>query len=168
LDYSKFTRTILTEYMLLAGATILGIALSVIGGIYLVKAFLLQNAEQTEFKFLFFNNKESIIDFIGLILVAVILALILLWSRNVWADVPYAINKDFSRTIGIVVSQDAAGRDDVGEARGFRLRDIETGEVLNLQVFYTPIREGEIYEVMYLPNTKVGAIVRKIEGDELP
>lgn len=154
--------------MLLAGATILGIALSVIGGIYLVKAFLLQNAEQTEFKFLFFNNKESIIDFIGLILVAVILALILLWSRNVWADVPYAINKDFSRTIGIVVSQDAAGRDDVGEARGFRLRDIETGEVLNLQVFYTPIREGEIYEVMYLPNTKVGAIVRKIEGDELP
>ncbi len=168
MDYSKFTRTILTEYMLLAGATILGIALSVIGGIYLVKAFLLQNAEQTEFKFLFFNNKESIIDFIGLILVAVILALILLWSRNVWADVPYAINKDFSRTIGIVVSQDAAGRDDVGEARGFRLRDIETGEVLNLQVFYTPIREGEIYEVMYLPNTKVGAIVRKIEGDELP
>lgn len=40
--------------------------------------------------------------------------------------------------------------------------------MLDLLVVYPPIRKGEIYEVMYLPHTRLGVIVRKIEEDELP
>lgn len=167
MDYSKYTSSILTNYLILAGAVILGIVLSIMGEVYLTKVFIKQNAEQSGYRILFFNNKESIIDFFGIIAVSVVLLLILFWSRNVLADIPNAIRRDFQVTTGIVVGQDAAGLENVGENRGFELQDLKTGEIINLQVFYTPIRKNEIYEVIYLPHTKSGAIVKKIVGGEL-
>lgn len=167
MDYSKYTISIIINYLLIAGSILMIIVLSVIAEVYQAKAFIKQNKEMSGHKILFFSNKGSIIDFTGIFAFAVIIIIALHGLPDIIADIPYAINKEFSVTKGIVVGQNAAGLDDVSESRGFELKVLESGEIINLYVVYTPIRTGEIYEVIYLPHTKAGAIVKKIEDDDL-
>ncbi len=167
-QYAPYMSSALLNYILFAAAVLVIIVLLVIGTFFQLKTFLTQNARQEDFKLLFFHNKGSIVDFIGIVFAVILFVVFLFWSRRVFADIPHAINKDFIVATGVVVSQNAAGREDVGETRGFEIQDLETGEIINLLVFYTPIWQGEVYEVIYLPHSKAGAIVRKIESGEEP
>lgn len=132
-----------------------------------IRVFLKQNREKQNIHFLFFHNKGSLIDFGGVIVFAIILMAFLISFSKIVMDLPYMLKQDFSSVTGVVVGQNASGRDDVYEDRGFELQDLKTGEILTLQVNYTPIRKGEYYEVLYLPHTKIGTIVRKLRKDEI-
>ena len=109
--------------------------------------------------------KEKIFYFAIIAIACVTLFLLLMMTQIIAAikDIPHLKNGDCSSIIGIVVSQDAAGREDVPEDRTFKLKNIESGEIVELRVFYTPIKNGDVYEVVYLPHTRCGAVVRKIE-----
>jgi hypothetical protein len=78
-------------------------------------------------------------------------------------DISFFKDGNFISMVGIVVSQDAAGGKETPEDRTVKLQNIESGEIVELKVFYTPIKSGEVYEVAYLPYTRCGAIVRQIE-----
>ena len=166
MDYSKCTNRLMLNFSCWAVIVFVGAILLLVGVVKAVKYFLKENAVCESFKFLFFNNKESIIAFIFVIIAVAALLFMLILASWVVADIPYAINRNFSVSRGVVVSQHASGSDDHYEDRVFGIKDLETGETVTLYVNYTPIRRGEIYEVIYLPHTKRGAIVRKIENVE--
>lgn len=163
MDYSKFYSSIMIHYLSLLVAIIIGLVLVICADVFCIKAFLKQNAVETETKIWFFSNKGSLIDFLGVIVFIIVALLILFFSRNILADIPNVINKNYVVTSGVVTAHDSSGKDDVAETRSFTLKDFNTGKEVKLLVTYTPIRQGDIYEVLYLPSSKAGAIVRKIE-----
>jgi len=119
LDYSRCVTQILKVYLICAGTAVVGTIASAVSVVKLLKDFIKYSSERSGFKFLFFNSRESIITFLAVVCAVVILLMGLRWLRNTAADIPYVKNKDFLVTTGIVVAQDAAGREDVDEFRAF-------------------------------------------------
>jgi hypothetical protein len=76
------------------------------------------------------------------------------------SDIPYAMNRDFEVTTGIVTSWNTA--DERPYYRGFQIRDINTSEIIKLSVWDYPIYEDEILKVIYLPNSGIGTIIERV------
>lgn len=133
-DFPDTFHAALFASLLLAAGVTAGIVLLVAAEVFFVKAFLKQNAQRGKRRVLFFNNKGSMLDFLPIVVFAVVLIVVFFWSRTVWADIPYAIHKDFTVTTGVVVTGNPGGAGDGLETREFDLQDFKTGQIIRLLV----------------------------------
>jgi hypothetical protein len=65
-------------------------------------------------------------------------------------DMPYIINRQ-PRTATVETLTGISGG--IRSSRAIFVRNIDTGEVFQIQVSRKPIEAGEIYHIEYLPNT---------------
>ncbi len=151
---------ILVIYFGLLLAVVLCVAFCIWAIPHFTKIFLSSGTGNNEDVTISSLNKERIIDLIPIILVVILLFVILFYSRNIFADLPYAINKDFSTVTGVVIGHSSAGNEDTWDTRSVTIKDIETQEEIKLLLFFYPVKQGETYTVSYLPNTKAGTIIK--------
>lgn len=165
MDYSNYIDHILRNY-LINGVCVLGSVVGVIGiSLEAFKHFRKANKEKSNFKFLFFNNKSSIIDFLGFFGITAIMSVGWIWAfGNFIQDIPYVINNEYIITTGVSTGWDNSGEEDYIDQRTLCINEFSTGENIEILVNYTPINQGDVYKVMYLPNTKFGVIIEKIES----
>ena len=109
------------------------------------------------------KNSEKNRTFANLLVVTVLLIALLILFLYILSDVPCLMSGQLISTTAVVVSQDSAGQETIAEVRGFRVKDTSSGDVIHILATYTPIRAGEIYEILYLPHTHIGAIIQKVE-----
>lgn len=145
MDYSTFYLSITIEYLIGFTSYIITIILLVCGDIFLIKRYL---------------KSKSEIELVGIIVCIVAIIIVAYFSRNFFKDIPNVIGKNYTVSTGTAYGWNTAGQEP--EARGFEFQK-DDGEIIKLQVIYTPIRQGDRFEVIYLPNTGFGAIVQKID-----
>lgn len=68
------------------------------------------------------------------------------------------INKEFEIANCKVITGDTDKT--IFKRRHINVVNIDTGEILELDVGYTPVYTGEYYTIEYLPNVKVGKIIK--------
>ena len=148
MDYSYYYPSILFMYF----GTFIGIFIGFIILAKLATSYIRENKVP----------KESVKP-AGAIILTVCVVLLAIFSISFFKDIPNVINENYIVATGTVVSWDSGGT--ASETRGITL-ETDDGKRIKTLVNYTPIREGERYEIIYLPNTTFGSIIRQIEEDE--
>jgi hypothetical protein len=150
MNYSAYYPSILFMYFGTFAGIILAVALLIYGDIYILKQYI---------------KIKSNIELVGFIVFFVAILVVLYFSRNYFKDIPNVVSKNYIVTTGTAEGWDSAGQ--VHETRGFAYKT-DGGETKKIVVTYPPVYQGDRFEVIYLPNTGYGAIIRKLEGGELP
>ena len=150
MDYSHHYPSILLMYFGILAGIIIGLVLLLMGARSLIRQYI---------------ESKGITKLAGAIAVVVCVILLAVFSVPWFKDIPNVINKNYIIITGTVVSWNSGGTQ--SEARGITL-ETDDGERIKVTVIYTPIREGERYEIIRLPNTPVGSVIRKIDDTELP
>lgn len=150
MDYSAFYPSILFMYFGAFVWVLVAIVLLICGDVFLIKQYL---------------KSKSVIELVGSIACIVAIIAVAYFSRNFFKDIPNVMSKNYIITTGTAEGWDSAGQ--VHETRGFAFKT-DDGVIKKIVVTYTPIYRGDRFEVIYLPNTGYGAIVKKLEGSELP
>lgn len=150
MDYTAFYPSILFMYFGTFAGVIIAIILLIGGDIYLLKQYL---------------KTKNIIELIGFVTCTIAIIVVLYFSLNFFKDIPNVISKNYTVATGTAEGWDTAGQEP--ETRGFAFKK-DDGEMINIVVTYPPIYQGDRFEVIYLPNTEYGAIVKKLESGELP
>jgi len=146
MDYSGFHLIILSRYIFsFLGLIFISIFL-IWGTIYLIKRFI--------------KNKIKYM-LIGASVIILSLTLIYL-SLDFYKDIPNAINSNYEIVTGVVVVGNNGGR--AAEVRDFKIKK-ENGEIVTVVALSEPLFGGETMEVILLPNTGYGVIIRIIESD---
>lgn len=107
-------------------------------------------------------ESKKIVKLASSIAVSACVVLLVLFSVAFLKDIPNVINKNYNVVTGTVVSGNRGGKN--SETRGITL-ETDDGERIQVTVNYTPIELGERYEIIRLPNTSYGNVIRKIEDD---
>lgn len=152
MDYSAFYPSILFMYFGAFAGILVAIILLICGDIFLIKQYL---------------KSKSIIELVGIIACVVGIIVVAYFSRNYFKDIPNVISKNYIVTTGTAEGWDSAGpisssAGPVYETRGFAFRK-DDGEIKKIVVTYPPVYQGDRFEVIYLPNTGYGAIVKKLD-----
>lgn len=150
INYSAFYPSILFMYFGTFAGILVAIILLICGDIFLLKQYL---------------KSKSIIELVGFVVFIAVIIIVSHFSRNYFKDIPNIVSKNYIITTGTAEGWDSAGQ--VHETRGFAFKR-DDGEIKNIVVTYPPIYQGDRFEVIYLPNTGYGAIVKKLESGELP
>ena len=151
MDYSPYYPSILYLYFGTLAAFFVGFGLLIYGEIYLIQQI-------KEFKSLL-----SVLFFV--VLFAAIVSVSLL-SVDYFKDIPNVIRNNYIVATGTAEGNDSAGQEP--DARGFRFKP-DVGEEFYIRIpSYPQVFHGDRFEVIYLPHTGVGAIIQKLEGEELP
>ena len=95
----------------------------------------------------------------------VCIILLAAFSVPYFKDIPNAVNNNYIIAAGTVVAHDSGGTQ--SQTRGITL-ETDEGERIKVTVNYTPMRTGERYEIICLPNTGIGSVIRKTEPIKLP
>ena len=146
MDYSSYYPAIIELYLWHCCGLIVIPSLLIWMGVHLAK---------------YINAKSTI----SLIIVPILLILWVGFSIPLYTkyikDIPNIINENYIVTTGTATSWNTTGPENTSRSFEFTTDD---GEVIKLSVQSTkPVYQGDRYEVIYLPHTKCGAIVRKIE-----
>jgi hypothetical protein len=145
MDYSAFYSKILYLYIVAFAGVLAGIGLLVFGGVYFLKHYL--------------KKSKAAIDIIGFIICILVFNIVSFFAANFFLDIPNAVSNNYIVATGTAQGRDAGG--DISDSRGFEFKK-DDGEVIRITVIYTPVYEGDRFEVIYLPNTKYAAIVKKL------
>jgi len=73
-------------------------------------------------------------------------------------DLPYAVRKNYVEATAVVIFIGAES--DTGGGRKVTLRDLDTNEEIKIRTQDEKLEVGEIVKAYYLPNTKIGRLVR--------
>ena len=150
MDYSSFYPSILLTYFGSFAGVIFLVILFICGEVFLIKQYL---------------KSKAVIEIIGMFACVVIIIAISHFFRQYFKDIPNVINRNYIIATGTVVIGNNGGTE--SETRDFTLKK-DDGETIRILANYMPIQNGDEFEVIYLPNTGCGAIIRKIKGGELP
>lgn len=108
----------------------------------------------------FIEKHIKVLDVISRIIILTFsIAVIILAIIPAVLDLPYLIKGDF-KTINCVTLS-SANYGTLNERRPIQVKNVDTDEILYLEVKYTPIEIGEYYTIEYLPNLEIGKIVSK-------
>ncbi|MGI6248083.1 MAG: hypothetical protein ACOYJX_01570 [Acutalibacteraceae bacterium] len=143
MDYSAFYPSILINYFVAFAGIIIAIILLVVSGAFLLKRYL---------------KSKSVIELVGVVACIVAIVAVAYFSRNFFKDIPNVLSENYIVTSGTAQGWDSAGQ--VHETRGFAFKR-DDGEIAKIVVTYPPVYQGDRFEVIYLPNTGYGAIVKK-------
>lgn len=147
MDYSGHYPSILLMYFGTFAGVIGGLILLLLGGRRVIKQYM---------------KSKDIIDLLGAIPGAAFAIWLSFFSVPFFKDIPNVINGNYMVVTGTVVSWNSGGS--ASEARGIVL-ETDDGKRISVVVNYTPIRKGERYEIIRLPNTTFGSVIRQIEDD---
>ena len=143
--YSEHDPSILISYFLSFG-TFIGLIVAFISfGVWEIKQYI---------------ESKKIGDLLGSIFFMVCVVALVFTSVPCFKDIPNVINKNYITITGTVIEPGFGGRD--LETRTPMLLT-DDGERVSAVVVYTPFARGERYEIVRLPNTGIGYVVRKIE-----
>ena len=145
MDYSSFYPAVIILFLVAFMGVILALILLFYSEIYLLKHYL---------------KSRTIIDFLGLMICSTVFILTSLFSLRYFRDVPNIVYQNYTIATGTAVGWDTAGLDP--ETRGFAFKKDGSSDIIHLTVVFTPVNQGDRFEVIYLPNTGFGAIVQKI------
>lgn len=161
-DYTQHYKTIWFNYFMSMAGMVLILIMLIYGCVYCYKCFYTHDFRDSESKIiLHYFSKESLIDFIGFVvfLLLTIFFVIFQLKGNVAKDLPYVINNDYSIVTGEIVKQ--------GPRPEFGLRTVHVknsvGQLVECKVAGATYELGNGYEIIYLPNTGFGSIIRQIE-----
>ena len=153
--YHKYIQGLITEYTIFLIADLVALGLLAVSEFHLVRIFCLDVKNQVQ------DIKVFLFHAIAMAVVTIFILILGFFSVRLVLDIPYIVKKDFCIMEGIVVSQDSAGNERLFESRTVKLKNLKTSEENTFYFYYTPIKFGETYEVIYLPNTKIGYILKK-------
>jgi len=88
---------------------------------------------------------------------------IFLYVPKVIMDFSNVREDGFIVDVCTVIGQSNAGNPMTPQSRSPVCGMENTGEEIQLTIFYTPMNIGEKYTIVYLPNTKLGRVLNKIE-----
>ena len=92
-----------------------------------------------------------------LLLITIIFAFVM--QAEVYQNMPYIINKQYSYAEGYVTEQSHGGADISSERRSIFLYDKAKDDEIEITVFSRYVDKNTYLKVQYLPHTKYGAIV---------
>lgn len=108
----------------------------------------------------FIEKHIKIIDIVSRVLILIFaLTAFVLAIIPATFDLPYLIKRNFKKIDCVTLSSDNYGT--LNEKRSIQVKNIDTDEILYLEVKYTPIVIGEYYTIEYLPNLAIGKIINK-------
>ena len=145
MDYSYYYPSILFMYF----GTFIGVIVFIIMLSYVDISCIRNYIKLKEFKRL-----------VGVIISSVCVALLVIFSIRFFKDLPNVINNNYLVVTGTVVTWDTGGT--ASDTRGITL-ETDDGELIKATVNYTPMGKGERYEIILLPNSSYGSVIRKIE-----
>ncbi|MDR1565234.1 MAG: hypothetical protein LBS74_09775, partial [Oscillospiraceae bacterium] len=146
MEYSTHYNAILYLYIAgLAGVVLFSVAL-IAGEIYLIKQY---------------TKDKSIVEFVGAVAIPVIFVLLtIFYSSNYILDIPYAIKNDYTIATGTATGWDTTGKGNTTKSFNFTTDD---GTSIDLFILSSDsIHQGDRFEVMFLPHTGCGAIVKQL------
>jgi len=177
MDYSVYYPSVLARYFesLIAGIFMMPFLLGIFifSIVYIIKNKKIietvsisevEGGEIVEKKIKYIHNYDSVISIILVVVCPILFVLSLSNAFNLISDFPHAMNRNFTITTGIVTSWSTA--DERTYHRVIEIKDINTDEIIKISVWDYPIHKDEILEVIYLPNSGEGAIIRRIDPDE--
>lgn len=147
MDYSAYYPTILYEYICSFIGILGAITFFVCISVMLFKQYL---------------ELKSTLQIIGFIIFITLTIVMFNFSLKYFKDIPNILNENYIVTTGTAVGQHTPGQ--VPETRGFKFRG-DDGVVMSIVVTYLPVFQGDRFEVIYLPHTGFGAIIRKIDKE---
>ena len=147
MDYSSHYLEILIRYYMIFAFTIFFIIVFAIYGAKLIKQY---------------TESKKFIKLLGAIALAGGIVVFSYFSVPHFKDIPNAINQNFVIITGTVVSGDSGGR--APETRGFTVID-DNGNRRSVLANYMPIFTGDRFEIILMPNTGSGVILRKLESE---
>ena len=149
MDYSAFYPSILLMYLGTFLWAIVAMTLLLCGAVVLLRQYL---------------KSKSLIELAGVAACMVAVIAIAYFSRSFFQDIPNAVSRNYVIATGTAEGWDTAGQGT--ETRGFAFAN-DNGETKKIVVTYTPIYQGDRFEAMYLPNTGYGAIIKKLDGNNV-
>jgi len=162
IDYTQHYKTIRGGYL----EHILGILFLLIVLIwfcvYCCKIYLALsvNDSNTSIVRKYFSKEHLIYIFVFIILAISTISLVVYLGKGEFAkDLHYVINNNYSSVTGKVIEQGAKPE------YGLRTIYVENsvGKLTKCKVGGATYELGNVYEIIYLPNTRIGCIVRQIE-----
>ena len=147
MDYSIFYERIKADFWEYFYACFFIAFLSLVISVILIICFLKSKNKSELFC--------GIILFIGFIFAVSRLSIL-------FPDISNIRNETFILTVGIVVGHDTTDNNRP-TSRSIKLKENETEKIIKLSVHYTNIYINDMLEVIYLPNSGIGAIIRIIE-----
>ena len=138
MNYYEYSNQIISKYIYIFITTIILVALLIIMVSFLLNVFIHIIREKNELCIL--KKKEFYFSLSAIILTMLFLLLTMTNFIDCIKDISFLKDGNFISIVGIVVSQDAAGGKETPEDRTFKLQNIESGEIVELKVFYTPIK----------------------------
>lgn len=110
-----------------------------------------------------FENWNVIVRWISYIGLSILFVAVLSYSIRLLLDLPNVLSRKYVVDVCVITKQDSSGSDYSMEDRGVGCTsENNENNHYNLQVTYTPMKLGEKYKVIYLPNSKFGVIIEKM------
>jgi hypothetical protein len=77
-------------------------------------------------------------------------------------DLPNALTDNYKTAIVEVANWSHSSPDSI-KKRDLLVINLNTNKELNIDVYYTVVNKGDVFEIRYLPYTKLATITRKID-----
>ncbi len=157
MDYSEAISKIKLDYWI----TFFGIIIVPIAFILLLVLFFRYSYySSNHFKHITWKQ-WMVLTFLPILVTGIFL--LFLYFPKVARDFSNVKEDNFIVDVCTIAGQSNAGNPDTPQDRSPICRMEESGEEIQLTIFYTPMNIGEEYTVVYLPNTKIGRVLNKIE-----
>jgi hypothetical protein len=157
MDYSEQISKIRNDYFL----TMLGyIALMIIALAFII--FLLIKIYQGTELFKVFHLKY-------LIHISIILSVLIgcfFWTKSntdLFRDITNIKNGNYILDVCLIIEPSNIGNPEIYEDRYPKCQSLDSESEYYLVTFYTPMNVGEVYEVIYLENTKIGRVIKEVD-----
>jgi len=109
-------------------------------------------------------DKSITVPIIGAMLFTIFFLIASKVTVNYFKDFRYIKEKNFIHITVTIGKISNVGAELFEQKHKIAFVNTETGERISIRLPGNNVKTGEIYEVMYLPHTKHGSYVRKIEG----
>lgn len=97
-------------------------------------------------------------------IVTIILVLVAIFSikstYKYCRDIPNVLKRAYIEDTCTIVGQDAGGT--ATESRSVQVKCSKSGDEFTFLTQYLPMKIGDVYRIIYLPNTKFGSVIEKI------
>ena len=133
----------------------------VLFGLFLnIKTFRTFRSDNQDFeKNSFFQNKLSIGSFV-IFLVTVFFTVVSIWTTSgIFKDLFLVVQDDYNEVTGQVVVAETFGSDDY--LQRVSIEDKDNNSTVQVLLSNATVEVGEICNVIYLPNTKIGILLKE-------
>jgi hypothetical protein len=78
-------------------------------------------------------------------------------------DITNIKNGNYILDVCLIIEPSNIGNPEIYEDRYPKCQSLDSESEYYLVTFYTPMNVGEVYEVIYLENTKIGRVIKEVD-----